>query len=63
MKIRLFAVLILGLILAGCAGGGMGNIPEGGDDGSVGGISEVPNPSPAMAKASGTSLVPAPARA
>jgi len=34
----------------------MGNIPEGGDDGAVGGISEVPNPSPQMAKASGTSL-------
>lgn len=28
----------------------------GGDDGSVGGISEVPNPSAAMAKKSGTSL-------
>lgn len=34
----------------------MGNIPEGGDDGGVGGISEVPNPSPQMAKSSGTPL-------
>jgi len=38
---------------AGAARGKMGDIE---DDGAVGGISEVPNPSPAMAKASGTPL-------
>lgn len=38
---------------AGAASGEMGDIE---DDGAVGGISEVPNPSPAMAKASGTPL-------
>ena len=34
----------------------MENIPDGADDGSVGGISEVPNPTAAMAKMSGTPL-------
>ncbi|MFC7338940.1 hypothetical protein ACFQY0_17215 [Haloferula chungangensis] len=38
---------------AGAASGEMGDIQ---DDGAVGGISEVPNPSPQMAKASGTPL-------
>lgn len=33
----------------------MGDMPSG-DDGTVGGISEVPNPDAAMAKVSGTSL-------
>ncbi len=57
MKFDWIALFLSGLVLAGCAGsGGMGNIPEGGDDGGVGGISEVPNPSPQMAKASGTPL-------
>ncbi|WP_386819922.1 hypothetical protein [Luteolibacter algae] len=43
--------------LTSCATGGgeMGDMAAG-DDGAVGGISEVPNPSPEMAKASGTSL-------
>ena len=49
---------MLGL-LAGCAGsgGGMtsGDIPTGGEP-SVGGISEVPNPSPEMASKSGKPL-------
>ncbi len=39
---------------AGAASGEMGDIAT--DDGSVGGISEVPNPSAEMAKASGTPL-------
>ena len=39
---------------AGACDGDMGNLPE--DEPAVGGISEVPNPTPAMAKASGTSL-------
>lgn len=57
MKPKFTIFLVSGLCLAGCAGGGgMGNIPEGGDDGSVGGISEVPNPSREMASASGKSL-------
>ena len=34
--------------------GELGNLPD--DDGAVGGISEVPNPTPAMARASGTPL-------
>lgn len=57
MKFDWIVLFAFGLFLAGCAGGGgMGNIPEGGDDGSVGGISEVPNPTPAMAEMSGKSL-------
>lgn len=49
LNLALFA-----LFLAGCAGDAqpMGDM-GGGDDGSVGGISEVPNPSAAMASASG----------
>ncbi len=38
----------------GAGGGAMGDLPV--DDGSVGGISEVPNPSPAMARRSGTPI-------
>jgi len=57
MKPLWIFVFVCGLFPVGCAGGGgMGNIPEAGDDGSVGGISEVPNPSAEMAKASGKSL-------
>lgn len=58
MKFDRIILVGVGLFLAGCAlgGGGMGHIPQAGDDGSVGGISEVPNPSPQMAKASGKSL-------
>jgi len=57
MKLKWIIFSVVGLLLAGCAGGGgqMGDM-GGGDDGAVGGISEVPNPSPAMAKKSGTSL-------
>lgn len=45
------------LVLAGCGGTGIpadGNIQS--EDPAEGGISEVPNPTPAMAKKSGTSL-------
>ncbi len=45
-------------IVASCAGGGsgpIGDLPQG-DDPAEGGISEVPNPSAAMASASGTPL-------
>ncbi len=57
MKSDWIVLLLFGLFLTGCAGGGgMGNIPDGADDGSVGGISEVPNPTAAMAKMSGTPL-------
>lgn len=38
----------------GASTGNMGDLPE--DEPAEGGISEVPNPTPAMAKASGTSL-------
>jgi hypothetical protein len=58
--LKFLASLAVMSFLAACATGGagaargeMGEIP---DDGAVGGISEVPNPSPAMAKASGTPL-------
>jgi hypothetical protein len=47
------------LLLTACVpqdGGGPVGDMGGGDDGGVGGISEVPNPSAAMAKASGKSL-------
>ncbi|BCX47549.1 hypothetical protein HAHE_14570 [Haloferula helveola] len=60
MLILRLSVLSSILALAACAPGGgaasgsMGDLPE--DDGAVGGISEVPNPTPEMAKASGTSL-------
>lgn len=59
--LKLFALLGLMSLLVACGTGGgagassgeMGDIE---DDGAVGGISEVPNPSSAMAKASGTPL-------
>lgn len=61
MKLNWIALSLLASLLAGCAGGGMGGGSEmgdlgGGDDGTVGGISEVPNPDAAMAKQSGKSL-------
>ncbi len=52
------ASFLLGSCMTGGGGGGgqvMGDM-EGGDDGSVGGISEVPNPDATMAKAAGKSL-------
>jgi hypothetical protein len=57
MKLNWILISVAGALLAGCAGGG-GQVGDmaGGDDGAVGGISEVPNPSPAMAKKSGTPL-------
>ncbi len=58
MRFHPIFLSLLAIPFIGCAGGGgqpMGDM-AGGDDGSVGGISEVPNPSPGMAKASGTSL-------
>ncbi|MFK7849473.1 MAG: hypothetical protein AB8D78_00720 [Akkermansiaceae bacterium] len=61
MKFAWFSTLPL-VCLVGCTpisgdGGSstMGDMPSG-DDGTVGGISEVPNPDAAMAKVSGTSL-------
>jgi len=44
------------MLIAACAGGSQVDDMSGGDDGSVGGISEVPNPDAKMAKASGKSL-------
>jgi hypothetical protein len=57
MKLKWMILSVVGSLLAGCVGGGgqMGDI-GGGDDGSVGGISEVPNPDAKMAKASGKTL-------
>jgi hypothetical protein len=57
MKIKGIFILATALVTA-CAptGGGPTGDMGGGDDGSVGGISEVPNPSPAMAKVSGKPL-------
>lgn len=54
----LLSALTSGLLISCVPVGGGGQMGDmgGGDDGSVGGISEVPNPSPAMAKKSGTSL-------
>lgn len=52
------ALLGITWILASCGGTGIpsdGNIPSGGDP-EVGGISEVPNPTPEMAAKSKTSL-------
>ncbi|MFM2221491.1 MAG: hypothetical protein RLZZ553_1239 [Verrucomicrobiota bacterium] len=54
MKIFHFASVLL-LILASCATGPTGDI-EAGAEQETGGISEVPNPTPAMAKKSGKSL-------
>ena len=58
MKPNLIALALLSLLPAACvpAGGGAMGDMDGGDDGAVGGISEVPNPSDAMAKKSGKPL-------
>lgn len=58
MKARYSPAFVIAAILTACApmgGGPMGDM-GGGDDGAVGGISEVPNPSEAMAKKSGKPL-------
>lgn len=54
MCVWIAAVVPFGIGGCGPGGGQMGDLPP--DDGSVGGISEVPNPSPAMAAASGKPL-------
>jgi len=58
MKLKQAVFLGCALVLAGCAPGGGGQVADmgGGDDGSVGGISEVPNPDATMAKLSGKPL-------
>jgi hypothetical protein len=59
MKITwLMSSLSAGILVSCVPGSGGGQLSDmaGGDDGAVGGISEVPNPSPAMAKKSGTPL-------
>jgi cytochrome c5 len=59
MKVRQFlAVLVVAASFTACAPTGgepMGDM-GGGDDGAIGGISDVPNPSAAMAKKSGKQL-------
>lgn len=58
MKIQSAASLALFLLVSGCVppgGAQMGDMAAG-DDGSVGGISEVPNPDAKMAKLSGKPL-------
>lgn len=58
MNYRWFCTILSSIFITACApmvGGPMGDM-GGGDDGSVGGISEVPNPSAAMAKKSGKAL-------
>ncbi|MFM2197016.1 MAG: hypothetical protein RLZZ505_448 [Verrucomicrobiota bacterium] len=55
MKPKWHAFVLVPLLFTACAqmaSGPMGDM-DGGDDGSVGGISEVPNPTEAMAKAAG----------
>jgi len=55
---NLFGTFTLAAILSGCGGSGIpsdGNIQTGAEP-AEGGISEVPNPTPAMANKSGTSL-------
>ncbi|MGJ8633748.1 MAG: hypothetical protein ACSHX7_07505 [Luteolibacter sp.] len=47
--------IFLGACVGVTGGGGMGDLPQD-DEGAVGGISEVPNPSPEMARLSGTPL-------
>lgn len=59
MPVSLIVTVAALFLLAGCIPGGgsqMGDM-KAGDDGDVGGISEVPNPDNKMAKASGTPLV------
>jgi cytochrome c5 len=58
MKYGWFCLTLGSLFLTACVptGGGPAGDMEGGDDGSVGGISEVPNPSESMAKKSGKPL-------
>lgn len=57
MKLKYF-LFPLSVILTACTPTGTGPMGDmnGGDDGSVGGISEVPNPSASMAKKSGKPL-------
>jgi hypothetical protein len=58
MKAKWTALALLWMSLTACApsgGGAIGDM-DGADDGVVGGISEVPNPSEAMAKKSGKPL-------
>lgn len=58
MKLKISVLLGFALVVVSCVpsgGGGMGDM-SGGDDGSVGGISEVPNPDAEMAKKSGKPL-------
>lgn len=57
MKLK-YLLLLLIIAITACTPTGTGPMGdmEGGDDGSVGGISEVPNPSAAMAKKSGKPL-------
>ncbi len=54
----IFGVFAAFLLLASCVPGGSGQVGDmgGGDDGAVGGISEVPNPDAKMAKLSGKPL-------
>ncbi|MEP2775499.1 MAG: hypothetical protein ABJQ29_03990 [Luteolibacter sp.] len=56
MKIKHWCVAGWLGLLVGCGGGGQMGDMAAGDDGSVGGISEVPNPTAAMAKANGKPL-------
>ena len=57
MKPDIALLFAAGILLSSCLpqGGALGDM-EAGDDGAVGGISEVPNPTPEMAKLSGKSL-------
>ena len=52
---QFLSLLSLSFLLSSCASGPSGDIEATGEV-EVGGISEVPNPSPDMAKKSGTSL-------
>lgn len=60
MPLNLIPIVAALFLVAGCVPGGggsqMGDM-KAGDDGAIGGISEVPNPDEKMAKASGTPLV------
>ncbi len=59
MRVGIITTLSVLFLVHGCVpgagGGNMGDMAAG-DDGAVGGISEVPNPDDKMAKSSGTSL-------